>query len=159
MKRLKDRVSPLPEIPIAFGREDQLREAIAFVASGNPLLVAIDVLTGKQMDVPVAEHWQFGMASGAIRLAMRNSAELIPCSIAEVGAWRFQIHLGPPVPASMLASGDPIPVGKHLLDAMLPVLRQYPEQCTERLVKQFKRLDSKNKKSDEIVCASQLTAR
>jgi len=107
----------------------------------------------------VDERWQFGMASGAIRLAMRNSAELIPGSIAEVGAWRFQIHLGPPVPASMLASGDPIPVGKHLLDAMLPVLRQHPEQCTERLVKQFKPFDLKDKLTYESVRIGQLTAR
>jgi lauroyl/myristoyl acyltransferase len=155
---LKDRVSPFPEIPTAFHREDQLREALTFVSAGNLLLVAIDILNGKQMNVPVDEHWQFGMASGAIRIAMRNGAALIPCSIVEVDAWRFQIRLGPPVPASLLASGDPLPIGRHLLDALLPVLREYPEQCTERLVKQFARIDSKNK-SYESTAASQLAAR
>jgi len=141
MKQLQDRVSPFPEIPIAFHRQDQLREAVAFVTAGNPLLVAIDILNGKQVNVPLDDHCQFGMASGAIRMAMRNGAELIPCSIIEIGAWRFQIQLGPPAP---LASGDPILIGKHLLDAMLPVLRRYPEQCTERLVKQFGRVDSED---------------
>jgi hypothetical protein len=158
MKQLKDRVSPFPEIPIAFGRKDQLRDAIDFVASGNPLLIAIDVLTGKQIDVPVDEHWQFGMASGAIRMAMRYGAELIPCSIAEVGAWRFQLHLGPPVPPQLLASGDPRLPGKHLVAAMLPVLRQHPEQCTERLLKQFTRIPSKDK-SHETISFGQLAAR
>lgn len=145
MKRLQDSVSPFPEIPIAFGRENQLRDAIAFVHSGNPLLVAIDVLNGRQLDVPVDEHWQFGMATGAIRMAMRSDAELIPCSIGEIGPWRFQLHLGPPVPRALLAAADPLLPGKHLIEAMLPIFRAHPEQFTERLLKQFARVGSKNR--------------
>jgi len=144
LKQLKDRVTPFPEIPTAFHRVDQLREAIKFVATGNPLLIAVDVLNGKQMSVPVDQHCQFGMANGAIRIAMRSGADLIPCSIVEVGAWRFQIRLGPPVPAPLMSAGDPVSIGKHLFAAMLPTLRKHPEQCTERLVKQFVRIDSKN---------------
>lgn len=159
LKRLEDRVSPFAEIPIAFGREDQLREAITFLSSGNALLVAIDILNGKQIDVPVDEHWKFGMASGAIRMAMRNSADLIPCSITEVDAWQFQIHLGPPVPAPLLESGDPLPVGKHLIDSMLPILRAHPGQCTERLIKQFIAIAPGNKSSHESVAPSRFAAR
>jgi len=144
LKQFKDCVSPFPQIPTAFHREDQLRDAIKFVFTRNPLLVAIDMLNGKQMDVPVDEHCQFGMANGAIRIAMHNSTELIPCSIVETDAWRFQIQIAPPVPPALLASGDPLPVGRYLLDAMLPLMRAHPEQCTERLVKQFTRIDSKN---------------
>jgi lauroyl/myristoyl acyltransferase len=150
MKRWKDSVSPFPEIPIAFHREDELRETLQFLATGNPLLIAVDVLTGKQMDVPVDEHWKFGMANGAVRMAMRRGAELIPCSIVETDTWRFQIRLGPPVPASVMASRDAVIVGKHLLDAMLPALREYPEQCTGRLFKQFRRAEPKNNYSDGV---------
>lgn len=159
LKRLKDRVSPFPEIPTAFYPEDQMRDAIQFIASGNPLLIASDVLTGKQMDVPIDEHWRFGMANGAIRLALRHGAELIPCSIIETDAWRFQIRLGPPVPAQTLASGRTLSAGKHLLDALLPALREYPEQCTGRLLKQFQRSKSKNKPSDAILHTGQVIAR
>jgi lauroyl/myristoyl acyltransferase len=158
MKQLQDRISPFPETTTAFHREDQLRTAIKFVATGNPLLIALDVSNGKKTDVPVDQHCQFGMANGAIRMAMLSGAELIPCSIVEVGAWRFQIRLGPPVPPPLLASGEPLLAGKHLLAAMLPVLRKYPEQCTERLVKQFGPINSKNK-SYEAVAIGQLTAR
>jgi len=159
MKRLKDGVSPFPEIPIAFHREDELRETIQFIATGNPLLIAIDVLTGKQMEVPVDDQCQFGMANGAIRMAMRYGAELIPCSIVETDTWRFQIRLGPPVPEPVLASGDAVAIGKHLLDAMLPTLREYPEQCTERLLKQFQRVEAKNESSDESIRVDELAAR
>jgi lauroyl/myristoyl acyltransferase len=144
MKRLKDRASPFPEVPTVFYHGDQLRDALESLAAGNPLLIAIDVLIGKQMDVPVDEHWRFGMANGAIRMAMRHGAELIPCSIIDEGDWRFQIRLGSPVPASLLASGDPLPAGKHLLDAMVPLWREYPEQCSKGLLKKFQRADLEN---------------
>ena len=158
LKQLKDRVSPFPEIPTAFHREDELRQALRFVATGNPLLIAIDILNGKQIDVPMDEQWQFGMASGAIRMAMRSGAELIPCSIAEASPWRFQIRLGPPVPAPLLESADLPLIGKHILHAMLPVLREHPEQCTERLLKQFGPIDSRNKPTHEAIFTGHLTA-
>jgi hypothetical protein len=133
-----------------------LREAVAFVAGGNPLLIAIDVLRGKQISIPVNEHWQFGMAGGPLRLAMRSGSDLIPCSIVDLGAWHFQIRLGPPVPAPVLASGNLLLAGRHLLDAMLPVLREYPEQCSDCLLKRFERLDSKNKSPHEAIPTRQL---
>jgi lauroyl/myristoyl acyltransferase len=150
MKQLKDRVSPFPKIPIAFHTEDQLRETIEFLNTGHPLLIAIDVIRGKQVDVPIDDHWQFGMANGAIRLAMRHSAELIPCSIIDRGSWQFEIRLSPPIPASMLASGDPLLAGKSVLDALVQVLREHPEQCTERLVKQFQRANLKSNPDEPI---------
>jgi lauroyl/myristoyl acyltransferase len=151
MKRLKDSVSPFPEVPAVFYQEDQLRDAIEFLDAGNPLLIAIDAAIGKHMDIPVDDDWQFGMSNGAIRIAMRRGAELIPCSIVDEGDWRFQIRLGSPVPASLLAAGDPLPVGKYLLDAMIPTWREYPEQCPGKLLKKFRRADSQNNSSDEIV--------
>jgi lauroyl/myristoyl acyltransferase len=158
MKRMKDGVSPFPEIPTAFHRGDQLRETIEFLTAGNPLLIAIDILTGKQMDVPLDEHWQFGMATGAMRMALRHGAELIPCSIIDDGAWRFRIRLGPPVPGSLLASGDTLLAGKHLLDAMLPAWRERPQQSSERLIKQFRRRDPKNNDAHEILRAREIIA-
>jgi lauroyl/myristoyl acyltransferase len=140
-RQLEDRVSPFPEIPTALHRGDQLREMLDFVTSGTPLLIAVDVLTEKQMEVPVDEHWQFGMASGALRVAIRHRAELIPCSIIDEGDWRFQITLGPPVPSEWVRAGDTLRAGKHILDALLPALRAHPEQCTERLLKLFQQID------------------
>ena len=77
LKQLEDGLCPFPEIPTAFYL-DQLREASEFLAAGNSLLIAIDHAAGKQMRVPVGEGWTFQMATGAVRLAVRHRAELIP---------------------------------------------------------------------------------
>jgi lauroyl/myristoyl acyltransferase len=158
MKRLADRISPFPEIPTALYRENQLRGMIEFVAAGNPLLIAVDVSIGKQMEVAVNDDWQVGMASGAVRLAMRQQAELIPCSIIDEGNWHFQIKLSPPVPQEIMRSGDTLRAGKHILDALLPDWRAHPEQCTERLVKLFRQVDVRNNPSHEFSRSDQFVA-
>ena len=133
--RFKDRFSPFPEVPIAFYR-DQLSEAAKFLAAGNPLLVSIDIPIGKQMNVPFSESWHFRMATGAVRLAIRHRAELIPCSITDQGHWRFQIELGESVPGEFLAGETGWSrAGKHLLDQMLPTFRAHPEQCAADLLR------------------------
>ena len=137
LRRLEDRVSPFPKIPIAF-HLDQLREANEFLAAGNSLLVAIDNVTGKQMNVPVCDGWIFQMATGAVRLAIRHQAELIPCVAIDEGRWRFRIELGRPVPAEYLAAeADWGHAGKHLLNEMLPHFQNHPKQCSNQLIKCF----------------------
>ena len=141
---LKDRVSPFPEIPTAFHRDDQLRQAVEFLAAGNVLLSAVDALVGKKIAIPADESWRFWMSTGAIRMAMRQRAELIPCTIIDEGDWHFRICLGPPVPAALLASGDPLLAGKHLFDAMLPHWREHPEHCAKEFLREFQRVDPGN---------------
>lgn len=128
------RFVPFPEVPTVF-RVDRLRDAAEFLASGNPLLIAIDDAAGRQMDLPFCEGWTFRMATGAVRLAVRHQAELIPCSIIDEGRWRFRIALGRPVPKEFLtAESDWTLAGKHLLDEMTPHFRAYPEQCARTLI-------------------------
>jgi len=137
LMQFKDRFSPFPEIPTAF-YQDQLREAAEFLAAGNPLLVSIDMPAGKQMSVPVCKGWSFKMATGAIRLAIRHRAELIPCSIVDEGRWRFHIELGRPVPGKFLAAdADRACAGRHLLDELLPRFRNHPRQCLNQLTQCF----------------------
>jgi lauroyl/myristoyl acyltransferase len=132
--RLLDRFTPFPEIQTVFYM-DQLRESSKFLAEGNVLLSAMDGLLGKQMDVPFGEGWTIQMATGAIRMAIRHQAELIPCSIIDEGGWRFRIELGRPVPKNFLTAGsDLIHAGKHLIDEMIPHFMAHPEQ------KRFKRV-------------------
>jgi len=135
MRRREDRISPFPGVPTVFYL-DQLRAADKFLAAGNSLLVAIDYVAGKQMDVPVGDGRTFRMATGAVRLAIRHGAELIPCSIIDEGLWRFQIELGRPVPAEYLATEtDLVPAGKHLLNELLPHFRNHSGQCSDQLVR------------------------
>jgi lauroyl/myristoyl acyltransferase len=92
LKRFEDRLALFPEIPNSF-HLDELRKTTEFLAAGNPLLIAIDNEAGKQMDVPFRDGWTFEMATGAVRLAIRHQAELIPCAIIDEGRWRFRLEL------------------------------------------------------------------
>jgi lauroyl/myristoyl acyltransferase len=122
------------EVPTVF-HLDQLRKAAGFLAAGNPLLIAIDDPAGKQMELPFCEGWTFRMATGAVRLAIRHQAELIPCSIIDEGRWHFHIELGRPVPREFLtAESDWSRAGKHLLDEMIPHFQAHPEQCGRNLI-------------------------
>jgi hypothetical protein len=137
VERLEDGLCPFPDIPASFYL-DQLREANEFLAAGNPLLIAFDNAAGKQVNVPVCGGWTFQMAAGAVRLAIRHQAELVPCAVIDEGRWRFQIKVGRPVPAEHLAAGvDWIHAGKHLLNELLPVFQEHPGQCSNQLIKYF----------------------
>ena len=138
-----DRLISYPHIPTAFYL-DQLKEAAEFLAAGNLLFVTIDVAAGKHMGVPFCEGWSFQMATGAMRLAVRHQAELIPCSIIDEGHWRFRIEVGQPVPREWLTPGsDWTRVGKHLLAEMIPHLQAHPEQCIKIIL-----LSLRNNSSD-----------
>ncbi len=137
LERLEDRFDPFPELPTSFC-QDRLREAIEFLAAGNPLLIAIDNAAGKQMNVPVGNGWSFQMATGAVRLAIRHQAELISCVVIDEGHWWFRVKLGRPVPAEYLAAGvDWTRAGKHLLAEMLPHFRNHPGHCSYQLIEYF----------------------
>ena len=137
LRQRGDRLSPFREVPTAF-HLDQLRAANEFLAAGNSLLVAIDNVAGKQMNVPVDGEWVFQMATGAVRLAMHHRAELIPCSIVDEGCWCFHIELGRLVPAGCLAAEtDWVHAGKHLLNELLPRFQSHPRQCLNQLINCF----------------------
>jgi lauroyl/myristoyl acyltransferase len=138
LKRLKDAKSPFPGMPTVF-HQDQLTQAIKFLRSGNPLLMAIDSPHGKQLEVPFHEGWNFEMPTGALRLAIRHQAELIFCSIVEEGQWRFCIEFGQPVPKEYLVDEtDLIPAAKHLVNEMLIQYEKHPEQCLKRKLERFR---------------------
>jgi hypothetical protein len=137
-RRLNDQLSPFVENPMMFFL-DQLRQASEFLAVGNSLLIAIDSNFGKQMSVPMCEGWIFQMATGAIRLATRHQADLIPCSIIGEGRWQFRIEVGRPVPREYLsAEADGLSAGRHLLEEMSVHFQACPEQCSTPLVQRFR---------------------
>jgi lauroyl/myristoyl acyltransferase len=140
--RKTDRLVRYPHIPTRFYL-DQLKAAAEFLAAGNVLFLAIDGPVGAQIDVPFCDGWTFQMATGAIRLAIRHQAELIPCSIIEEGPWRFRIEVGKPVPKEFLTAGSGwLCAGNHLLAAMLPHFQAYPEQCGRDLILRLRKISS-----------------
>jgi len=138
MRRFMDRYLLWPKSPPAL-YHDHWHEVAENLKAGHPLLVAVDVPGGKQIHLPFCESWTFQMASGAVRLAIRHQAELIPCNIIDEGNWRFRIRLGRPVPRDFLtADADWFRAGKHLLDEMLPDFHAHPKQCTTDLIRCLK---------------------
>ena len=137
-KRMKDRLSPFPKLPTVFYTDDQLRTVIEFLASGHALMVAADRETGRQITVPIDDHWSFRMATGAFRLASRCNAELIPVCMTDEGRWHFRLEISQPVPREYLIDGsDMMRAGQYLLHEMLPRMQQHPEYCTNYLLNCF----------------------
>jgi lauroyl/myristoyl acyltransferase len=138
IRRFMDRYMLSPKVPPAL-YQDHWQEAVEHLKAGHPLLVAIDVRRGKQIEVPFGEGWTFQMASGAVRLAIHHQADLIPCSIKDEGAWKFRLKLGAPVPAEYLTSDAGwFSAGKYLMDEMLPDWQAHPEQCSNSLIRCLK---------------------
>ena len=118
-----------PHIPIIF-KMDQLKEASRFLAAGNLLFISLDRPEGRQLDVPFGDGWTMQMATGAVRLAHRHQAELIPCTILDEGPWRYRVVVGRPVPPELLADESAWPrAGAHLIAEMLPHFQSRPDQC------------------------------
>ena len=147
LARLQDRFIPLPEVPITLYL-DQLRELAKCLAAGNLLYIAIDAPTGEQMVVPFCDGWDFQMATGAIRLAIRYQAELIPCCITHEGSWHYRITLGRPAPGEYLTvEADWSCAGKHLLGEMLPLFQARPDQCWDAMTRRLMRKTGDARKS------------
>ena len=128
-----------PHIPERF-HLDQLKQATEFLAAGNILFIAIDVLSARQMDVPFCDGWTFQMPTGPVRLAINHKAELIPCTIIDEGSWRFRIEVGRPVPEEFLTTkSECTRAGKHLLAEMLPHFQAHPEQCGHDVIMRLRK--------------------
>lgn len=134
-KRMKDKLSPFPDLPTVLYSEDQLRNVIRLLSAGNVLMLAADRETGKQITVPLDDRWSFQMATGAIRLASHCNAELIPCCMTDEGHWHFHLEIKQPAPTEYLAARpDPVRAGHHILQELLPRVREHPEQCSNYLL-------------------------
>lgn len=138
VKRMKDQLSPFPEIPTVLYSNDQLRSLIEVLSAGNVVLLAVDRETSRQITLPVNDRWSFRMATGAIRLASHYDAELFPCSMTDQGEWHFRLEIGRPVPREYLVNGPDIEsAAQHLLQELLPGVQKRPEQSAGYLFNCF----------------------
>jgi len=134
-KRMKDKLSPFAPLPTVLYRTDQLKTVVQLLRAGHVLFMAADIGRGKQITIPIHEHCWFQMSTGAIRLAAKCDAELIPCWMIDEGRWRFRLEICQPVPSEFLTPTlDTGGAAKHLLRELLPVVRQRPEFCSSGLV-------------------------
>jgi len=87
------------------------------------------------------------MATGAIRFAARQQADIIPCAITNEGPWQYRLTLGRPAPRELLADEANWPqIGQHLLKEMMPLFKAHPHQCWDAMTRRLVRnTDSEEK--------------
>lgn len=91
VREWKDRLSPPPEVPNVFCR-DELKEMKLFMEQGGCLLVAADYGRDKMCEVPFGPA-QIRVASGAFRLAESVGATVFPVSVVETSGWQFELEI------------------------------------------------------------------
>jgi lauroyl/myristoyl acyltransferase len=133
--QISDRHSPTPEIPVAF-YQDQLRELKHHLSRGRLLIITCDGPAGKKISVPFGEGWTLDLATGALRLAAHEKAEIFPFTTVDLGGWRTRIKIGPPVP--LAGAADFPSAAAHLIAALLPALREHPDQITFDLARSLR---------------------
>jgi lauroyl/myristoyl acyltransferase len=139
-KRMKDELSPFPQIPTVVYTGDQMREMVKLLSAGAVLFLAADREASKQIIVPIDHQWSFRMATGPFRLASHYDAELIPCCMIDEGHWHFRLEIGQPVPREYLASESMLMrAAEHLLQELLPHVLNHPEQSAGYLLDCFQR--------------------
>jgi lauroyl/myristoyl acyltransferase len=136
-RRHKDRWALFPEVPTVFN-SDELANAIKFVLSGKPLIIAMDGKRGRQLDIPVCDGWIFQMATGPLRIAARHDAMIFPCVMIVEGLWRYRIKIGEPVPDLWLAQGKENEAALHLVRQILHHIQRHPDQCRPRMLECIK---------------------
>ena len=81
--------------------------------------------------MPLSEGWNIEIATGTLRLAAREKAEIFPLVAIDLGQWRTRIKIGRPVPSEYLNDATAFKsAAQHLISELLPALRQYPDQVT-----------------------------
>jgi KDO2-lipid IV(A) lauroyltransferase len=134
--RLSDRLSGLAGVAHVFNLT-QLKSMCRFLEGGQMLLVAVDGREGSQRQVPGTDYG-FVIAPGAIRLAARRQAAVVPCLIRAEPAWGVTIQLGDPVPQEWVAEKAWHDAAcTHLLRVFRSMLRDEPEQCSSALLSHF----------------------
>jgi hypothetical protein len=124
---LGDAANSLDGIPRRFGTR-QLREALAFLAAGNILYVAVDGVEGRRMSI-TETGVGLRMSTGFLRLAAKSSACVVPCHITATAPLRFAVEFGEVIPHHLIADpGNHGEAGRRILAQLLPILHSDPFQ-------------------------------
>jgi lauroyl/myristoyl acyltransferase len=104
------------------------------LASPRLLLITVEGNDGEHVLVKRADFC-FRMATGALRLAARADAHVLPCLIRAERPIGFTIHFGKPVPREWIRDKCRHAAAcEHLLEEFLPLLCAHPEQSGFQLL-------------------------
>ncbi len=127
VREWKDRLSPPPEAPNVFCR-DELKEMKHFMKQGGCLLVAADYGRGKMMQADFGPA-KIEVASGAFRLASSVGATVFPVIVSETNGWHFKLSIG----AGKLAERDVDEMAAEILDYLAAKVMARPEAMHSQL--------------------------
>jgi len=106
IRRAGDTLHGMGDVPHTFMGPKALREALHFLRPGHALTVALDGAKGPDLIPCDAGGLILHVKDGAVRLAQRTNALLLPASVQRKGPFRFEFRFGPPVPEHLLQSDD-----------------------------------------------------
>jgi len=119
-------------------RAGDARAIVRYLQPGRCLLVALDYPLGEQA-VTRYGGAHVRLSTPAFRLARITNATVIPVLVRADRVWRFEVHVGRPVPDDVITRGDDDAALGHVVNELLPVAAVRPEQSLPLLVNAFER--------------------
>ncbi|MBI5775324.1 MAG: hypothetical protein HZA89_16510 [Verrucomicrobia bacterium] len=124
---LSDQATKMSGVPHVI-EQGEVRKALRFLEQAAALMVAMDFHAGKLVEVR-EDGRVVRLSCGAIRLAARSGALLVPCLIRETGGWQFEIRCGQPVSDDVVLSKSVGAAAAHLWREFSAEVRAHPEDC------------------------------
>ena len=109
------------------------RQMVRYLAPGRVLLLPADHPLGRSAE----GDWPGGrlrLAVGGLRIARMTGAAVVPIIVTGDGPWRFHVHVGTPLPAETLASGDNEAAVAEIARQLMPLIERRPFEALPTLV-------------------------
>ena len=108
------------------------RKMVRYLAPKRVLVLQADHQLGRTAE----GTWPGGrlrLAVGGLRIARMTGAAVVPVVVTDDGRWRFRVHVGTPLSAATLASGDEAAVAE-IARQLMPIAEQRPFEALPTLV-------------------------
>ena len=109
------------------------RQMVRYLAPGRVLLLFADHPLGRSAE----GDWPGGrlrLAVGGLRIARLTGAAVVPIVVTDNGPWRFHVHVGKPLSAAMLDSGDNEAAVAEIARQLMPLVERQPFVALPTLV-------------------------
>jgi lauroyl/myristoyl acyltransferase len=111
----------------------ETRPLIRFLESGHCVVLVSDHGVGRTITVPW-RNMAVELSTGAFRLGQATGAKVVPVTLTRRGRWKYRVHVGAPVPDSMLESADWPGAAAHTLNELMPAVEAAPREADSTLV-------------------------